>query len=295
VDVPGYGPCWQPAVEAANPEWRPYFDCGHWAYTDVGWNWQSDYPWGGIVFHYGRWIRVEHQWTWVPGYDWAPAWVTWRESDGYCGWAPLPPTAEYRPGIGLCFGGILGLDVDFGVGPEDFAFVPYGHFWERDLAGSRIGPEERDRVFQHSHIMNGYRIDHGRFIVDGPGRDRIARFSHHDVIVEAPRVEIGLPRIGFGIGIGGGGGARSVISAPAVVVATPRIVITSPSVDVRPHTEVVAALPRAEIVVPAHEHVEVVAPKFVVEQPRAAVVVKLPPPTVQVKVTASVGDHKHDH
>ena len=283
--MPSYGSCWQPAADVTDPNWRPYCNAGHWAYTDVGWNWQSDYPWGGIVFHYGRWIRVEHQWTWVPGHDWAPAWVTWRESDGYCGWAPLPPAAEYRPGIGLWFGGVVGQDVDFGLGQEDFAFVPYDHFWEHDLHGYLVAHDRFDNVYRHSHIANGYRIDHDRFIIEGPGRDRIARFSHHDVIVEAPRVEIGLPAVGFGIGIGGGGAARAAVYSPAVVVATPRIVITSPSVEVRPRAEVVAALPRAEIVVP----------KVLVDQPHAVVVVKTPTVQVQARVSATTTEHKHDH
>ena len=287
VNVPGYGPCWQPAVEVADPNWRPYFNCGNWAYTEFGWNWQSDYPWGGVVFHHGRWVLVDRQWAWVPGYDWAPAWVTWRESEGYCGWAPLPPAAEYRQGVGLCFGGVLGFDVDFGLDPDCFSFVPYDRFWDRDLAGSRIGHEERERVYHNSHIANGYRVDHDRFIIEGPGRERVARFSHHDAIVEAPRIEIGLPSVGFGVGvgIGGGGRARAAVSAPAVVVATPRIVISSPAVDVRPHTELVVALPRTEVVVP----------KIVVEQPHAVVVVKTPSVQVQARVSATTTEHKHDH
>src|SRR5262249_11150201 len=41
VQVPGYGPCWQPTAALADPLWRPYFDGGHWIYTDAGWSWQS--------------------------------------------------------------------------------------------------------------------------------------------------------------------------------------------------------------------------------------------------------------
>jgi hypothetical protein len=286
VDVPGYGSCWEPTVESAKPDWRPYFDCGHWAYTDAGWNWQSDYPWGSIAFHYGRWTRFAGNWAWVPGYDWAPAWVTWRESDGYCGWAPLPPGAEYRPGVGLWFGAALGLDVDFGVGADCFSFVSYDRFWDRDLAASRTGPERREDIYRHSHIANGYRVDRDRFIIEGPGRDRIARFSHHDVVVESPRIEIGLPSVGIGVGFGiRGAGAHAEVSAPAVVVATPRVVISSPAVEVRPRAEVMVSLPR----------VEFVAPKVIVEQPHVVVAVKTPSGQAQVKVSATTTDHKHDH
>ncbi|HWY29585.1 MAG TPA: DUF6600 domain-containing protein, partial [Candidatus Acidoferrum sp.] len=60
VNVAGYGQCWQPAI---NPGWRPYYDGGHWVYTDSGWYWQSDYPWGDIPFHYGRWIFTTAGWA----------------------------------------------------------------------------------------------------------------------------------------------------------------------------------------------------------------------------------------
>jgi hypothetical protein len=69
IQVPGSGLCWQPAVVVTDPSWRPYFNQGHWIYTDTGWSWQSDYQWDNIVFHYGRWSRFNAQWVWVPGYD----------------------------------------------------------------------------------------------------------------------------------------------------------------------------------------------------------------------------------
>jgi hypothetical protein len=180
VQIPGFGLCWQPAVAVSDPVWRPYLDSGHWVYTDDGWSWQSDYPWGNIVFHYGRWFRHDGIWAWVPGYDWAPAWVCWREADGYCGWAPLPPGAVYRVGVGLFYHGNLALDVDFGLGPEDFTFVAYDHFWDYNLRPFFV-PHDRVAVFfRHSRILNGYRMDHGRFVIDGLGHDHIFSVTHHD-------------------------------------------------------------------------------------------------------------------
>jgi hypothetical protein len=92
IQVEGYGYCWQPTIRDA--DWQPYA-FGHWAHTDDGWLWISDdtEPWGWICYHYGRWINFDNLgWVWVPGYTWAPAWVTWRYGDGYCGWAPMPPS-----------------------------------------------------------------------------------------------------------------------------------------------------------------------------------------------------------
>src|SRR5579884_1179913 len=57
IQEPGYGWVWRPTVAAFDPAWHPYGNGGHWIYTDNGWYWESDYPWGNITFHYGRWFR----------------------------------------------------------------------------------------------------------------------------------------------------------------------------------------------------------------------------------------------
>ena len=88
VTVPGYGTAWRPRVAEG---WRPYY-YGRWEWTDEGWLWVSDEPWGWATYHYGRWsYEPASGWIWVPGYQWAPAWVTWRYSPDYIGWAPLAP------------------------------------------------------------------------------------------------------------------------------------------------------------------------------------------------------------
>jgi hypothetical protein len=184
MNVPGYGLCWRPSVAATDPYWRPYCDQGHWVYTADGWFWQSDYPWGDVVFHYGRWYRDSLGWVWVPGYDWAPAWVCWRRADAYCGWAPLPPGAIFKAGVGLWFGGRLAVDVDFGLGADMFTFVPYDRFWDHNLHAFLLPRERVGIIFGRSVVMNGYRLDHGRFIVEGLGRERMASLTHHDIRVE---------------------------------------------------------------------------------------------------------------
>src|SRR3569833_2964564 len=89
VDVGNYGRCWHPREIAA--DWQPY-TIGHWEWTDTGWYWVSDEPWGWACFHYGSWYDAPQiGWVWIPGTEWAPAWVTWRYSDDYIGWAPCGP------------------------------------------------------------------------------------------------------------------------------------------------------------------------------------------------------------
>lgn len=91
VVLGSYGRCWKPTHIAAG--WRPYTS-GHWERTDAGWYWVSAEPWAWATYHYGRWDwTAQVGWFWVPRTQWAPAWVAWRQGDGYIGWAPLPPTA----------------------------------------------------------------------------------------------------------------------------------------------------------------------------------------------------------
>ena len=92
VDAPGYGRVWAPSVATVGANFSPYATGGHWALTEYGWTWVSDYDWGWAPFHYGRWLTVGgYGWCWVPGSLWGPGWVSWRYGGGYAGWAPLGP------------------------------------------------------------------------------------------------------------------------------------------------------------------------------------------------------------
>jgi len=185
VDVPGIGPAWIP-LEAGNPFWQPYMDAGRWEYTDAGWFWQSDYPWGDIAFHYGRWIKSEFtggRWAWVPAYDWAPSWVAWREGAAGMGWAPLPWGAEFRPGLGLYWhGAAVTASVDFGLGFDAFVFVGPDHFFGGNYHAVALDSVHAHDLFLHSEFHAGYRVEGGRMVVEGLGREHIAAVTHHEIV-----------------------------------------------------------------------------------------------------------------
>jgi hypothetical protein len=188
LEVPPFGQCWRPTAANADPNWRPYTQQGHWLYTDVGWYWHSDYSWGEIVFHSGRWFRDKGSWVWAPGKEWAPAWVCWREAEGCLGWAPLPPAAIFKPGVGFEFEGAPVLDSGFGLGPEAFTFVPSDHFWDRNLAATLLPAEKVAGIFQTSVVKNGYHAVKGVLAVEGVGRERVAALTRREVKVETPTV-----------------------------------------------------------------------------------------------------------
>jgi hypothetical protein len=156
-----YGWCWYPYNMAV--DWRPYSQ-GHWEYTDYGWTWVSDYPWGWACFHYGRWFYDDSNgWLWWPDTVWAPSWVVWRTGGDWIGWAPCPPEAVWREGVGLTFE--FGVFDDF-FPSRWFCFVRRSHFIDRDLR-DRIEMRARNVTiinetkatsnnlrFEHEHIVN---------------------------------------------------------------------------------------------------------------------------------------------
>lgn len=146
-----YGYVWQPREAEESRNWRPYTD-GHWVYTDAGWTWVSDESFGWATYHYGRWVRLRRiGWVWVPGEEWAPAWVSWRTSKDYVGWAPLPPEARFDRKHGIR----NWADNYYDITPDQYAFVPGNEFGSRQVRTSVV-PVERNVtiVIETTNVTN---------------------------------------------------------------------------------------------------------------------------------------------
>jgi hypothetical protein len=190
LDIAGYGPCWRPTVGVYNPGWQPYCDRGHWVDTEGGWYWESDYAWG-TTFHYGRWFHHPHLgWCWWPNTVWAPSWVTWRYTDDYCGWAPLPPFSVYQPGVGFAYrGNGISVGFDFGLDEDCFTFVPTEHFCDLHPRRYRCAPDEVSRFYGQTAIINNLGYSHRIVVNNGipaqhfnrPGGTPIQPVALHDV------------------------------------------------------------------------------------------------------------------
>jgi hypothetical protein len=143
VNNPPYGYVWIP--RGLGPRWHPYVH-GRWVWTDYGWTWVSNYSWGWLPFHYGRWGRdARLGWFWVPDVDWAPAWVIWRFSDIYIGWAPVPPDIPFRAGHGFDW---RNRHIDQGL----WIFVEGRHFHQSRLDNWVI-PQERYRTIINITVL----------------------------------------------------------------------------------------------------------------------------------------------
>lgn len=158
---------WRPASVAFN--WRPYSD-GRWIWTDDGWYWDSYEPFGWAAYHYGRWYYDDYNgWLWIPGNEWAPAWVEWRYDDDYIGWAPLPPYAEFRVGIGIHFS--IGWRSHY----KNWNYVSYGHFCNPGVHKFFINDRNKYRVHAHTKYRTNYGYDNGRIINRGVDKEIIEK------------------------------------------------------------------------------------------------------------------------
>ena len=185
VHVDNYGWCWRPTVAVTNVSWQPYSDNGRWVYTNNGWYWHSNYSWGWAPFHYGRWSRHHgYGWVWVPDTVWGPSWVTWRYSDAYCGWAPLPPAAVYRSGFGFTYHGKnVSVGFGFGLTYDHFHFVSRRNFTHHQVGRHRLGRDQARNIYNRTTIVNNYNITNNNVVVNnGISPERITTGTSQEIM-----------------------------------------------------------------------------------------------------------------
>ena len=174
VERPNYGWAWRPRTVASS--WRPY-QAGHWVWTDEGWTWISDEPYGWATYHYGRWYDdPDYGWEWIPGNEWAPAWVAWQESNDYLGWAPLPPSVDFRPGI----------ELNVSLGYDAYVFVPERQFLAPRLNAYFVPRADCERIYRSGRNITRYNVVGNRVFNQGVQVDRLQRVVGRPV----PRYQI---------------------------------------------------------------------------------------------------------
>ncbi len=159
-----YGYVWQPREAQQSRSWRPYTE-GHWVYTNAGWTWISNEPYGWATCHYGRWTRLRGLgWIWVPGDQWAPAWVAWRTSNDYVGWAPLPPDAAFDRGVGIH----KWADSYYDIGPDQYAFVPVRELGSPQIARAVVPLEQNVTIVNQTVNVTNITYNNTTVINQGP-------------------------------------------------------------------------------------------------------------------------------
>jgi hypothetical protein len=167
IKDPNYGFVWSPNVDQ---DFKPYVTNGHWVNSDYGWTWVSDFPWGWAAFHYGRWtVDPQYGNIWIPDTVWGPAWVSWRESEGYVGWTPMGPGVDIN----------YALSSSYYVPYDQWNFVRDCDFMQYDLFGYCLGRSLINGIFNTSYLLRSTLFDNYRHssYFYGPSRGNIQRYA----------------------------------------------------------------------------------------------------------------------
>jgi hypothetical protein len=176
IDYSDYGYVWIPD---AGSDFVPYSTDGHWILTDYGWTWASDYSWGWATFHYGRWdYNDSFGWFWVPDNEWGPAWVNWRQSDGYYGWSPM------EPGMSVS----MSFDRQYDNHNDHWMFVRSMDIERTDVNHYYINRADHQRIARNSVVINNTYVDNNRHTtyVSGPSRIQVQKVvgrTIHPVVI----------------------------------------------------------------------------------------------------------------
>jgi hypothetical protein len=167
-----YGYVWTP--RNMGYQWRPYSN-GHWVMTEYGWTWIAYEPWGSVPFHYGRWGYDDYiGWYWVPGNTWGPAWVSWRWSDQYAGWAPLQPGIEIRANMDF---GSISINIPL----RSWNFLQILHFLDNDVNRYTLPYERNSSLYNYTTNRNNVNFRNDRIYNEGIGVDVVRRLTRRNV------------------------------------------------------------------------------------------------------------------
>ena len=199
IETGDYGYVFHPREAESSRAWRPYTN-GRWVYTDAGWTWISEESFGWATYHYGRWTRLRGiGWVWVPGNQWAPAWVSWRKSNDYVGWAPLPPEARFDQRTGIR----NWSDNYYDVGPDQYCFVASREFGAPRVEQTLLPPERNVTIINQTTNVTNITYNNTTIVNEGPSYDELRAISREpvqryrlernvnvDVAAEPPRPEM---------------------------------------------------------------------------------------------------------
>jgi Family of unknown function (DUF6600) len=199
IETGDYGYVFHPHQADSSRTWRPYTE-GRWVYTDAGWTWISEEPFGWATYHYGRWTRLRGiGWVWVPESQWAPAWVSWRKSNDYVGWAPLPPEARFDQRTGIH----NWSDNYYDIGPDQYCFVANREFGASRVEKTLLPPERNVVIINQTTNVTNITYNNTTIVNEGPSYDemraqsrepvqrfRLERNVNVDVSAEPPRPQV---------------------------------------------------------------------------------------------------------
>jgi hypothetical protein len=126
--------------------------------------------------------------------------VTWRYSDNYCGWAPLPPRTSYQAGVGIVYnGGGVSVGFGFGLGPSCFTFVPTQHFCDPHPRNYCVTQAQVTQVYNNTTVINNYNVNNHTIVNHGIAVGSIAAVTRTPIRpIPVHEINGGYIRGGYG-------------------------------------------------------------------------------------------------
>ena len=157
INYPGYGYVWMPS---AGPDFSPTPP------METGSTRMPDGPGlpttagDGHLFHYGRWFYENgYGWMWIPGNQWAPAWVSWRGSGEYYGWAPLGPQGSVNVALS-----------SYNPPPNYWNFFPRQYIGNPGWHNYYVNENRNVTIINNTTIINNYSGTDRNRCAYAPGR-----------------------------------------------------------------------------------------------------------------------------
>jgi hypothetical protein len=161
-------------------------------------------------------------WVWVPGSQWAPAWVSWRKSSDYVGWAPLPPEARFDQRTGIH----NWADNYYEIGPDQYCFVASREFGAPRVEQTLLPAERNVTIVNQTTNVTNITYNNTTIVNEGPNYDEVRSISREPVqryrLERNANVDLSS------------GAPRSEMRGETVVIAGP--VIGAPVANERPPT-----------------------------------------------------------
>ena len=105
---------------------------------------------------------------WIPGNEWAPAWVSWRGSGEYYGWAPLGPQVSVNVALS-----------SYNPPPNYWNFVPRQYIGNPGWHNYYVNENRNVTIISNTTIINNYSgTDRNRYAyAPGPDPNEVRRVS----------------------------------------------------------------------------------------------------------------------
>ena len=110
---------------------------------------------------------------WIPGNEWAPAWVSWRSSNDYYGWAPLGPNVSENEGLN-----------SYNPPVNYWNFMPHNYMGQPQARNYYVNESRNVTIINTTTIINNTTVvnnystqNHAKSYAAGPSPNEVTRYT----------------------------------------------------------------------------------------------------------------------